>query len=137
MNSSTLVLPAWRRLLEELKKPNCLMPRDITMHWNSTYDMLNFALEYREAIDILTANQQNELQAYELNEREWAIARQLSKILKVHKRWCHCLLMALSSSIIQILKDATLFFSHSTPNLATMIPAMDFINDKLTAHAHD
>jgi hypothetical protein len=35
------------------------------------------------------------------------------------------------------LKDATLFFSHSTPNLATVIPAMDFINDKLTAHAHD
>ena len=45
--------------------------------------------------------------------------------------------MALSSSIIQILKDATLFFSRSTPNLATVIPAMDFINDKLTAHAHD
>jgi hypothetical protein len=37
----------------------------------------------------------------------------------------------------QVLKDATLFFSRSTPNLATIIPAMDFINDKLTAHAHD
>jgi len=35
------------------------------------------------------------------------------------------------------LKDATLFFLRSTPNLATIIPAMDFINDKLTAHAHD
>ena len=137
MNSSTLVLPAWRRLLEELEKPNRLMPHDVTMRWNSTYDVLNFALEYHEAIDILTANQQNELQAYELNEREWAIARQLSKILEVRKRQCHCLLMALSSLIIQILKDATLFFSRSTPNLVTVIPAMDFINDKLTAHAHD
>jgi hypothetical protein len=37
----------------------------------------------------------------------------------------------------QVLKDVTLFFSRSTPNLATVIPAMDFINDKLTAHAHD
>jgi hypothetical protein len=35
------------------------------------------------------------------------------------------------------LKDATLFFSRATPNLATVIPAMDFINDKLTAHARD
>ena len=137
MNSSTLVFPAWRRLLEELEKPNCLMPCNITMRRNPTYDMLNFALEYRKAIDILIANRQNELRAYELNEWEWAIARQLSKILEVRKRQCHCLSMALSSSIMQILKDATLFFSRSTPNLATVIPVMDFINDKLTAHAHD
>jgi hypothetical protein len=32
----------------------------------------------------------------------------------------------------QILKDATLFFSRSTPNLATVIPAMDVIDEKLT-----
>jgi hypothetical protein len=37
----------------------------------------------------------------------------------------------------QVLKDATFFFSHSTPNLTTIIPAINFINDKLTAHAHD
>jgi len=37
----------------------------------------------------------------------------------------------------QVLKDATLFFLCSTPNLATVIPAMDFINDTLTAHAHN
>jgi hypothetical protein len=30
------------------------------------------------------------------------------------------------------LKDATLFFSRSTPNLATVIPAMDVIDEKLT-----
>ena len=104
------------------------MPCDVTTRWNSTYDMLNFALGYREAIDILTTNWKNELRAYELNEWEWAIARQLSKILEVRKRQCHCLSMALSSSIIQILKVATLFFSHSTPNLVTVIPVMDFIN---------
>jgi hypothetical protein len=37
----------------------------------------------------------------------------------------------------QVLKDATLFFSCSTPNLTAIILAMDFINDKLTAHTHD
>ncbi|KAI6100031.1 hypothetical protein EDD17DRAFT_1427959, partial [Pisolithus thermaeus] len=29
----------------------------------------------------------------------------------------------------QILKDTTLFFSHSTPNLTMVIPAMDYINE--------
>jgi hypothetical protein len=32
----------------------------------------------------------------------------------------------------QILKDAMLFFSCSTLNLATVIPAMDIIDEKLT-----
>ena len=31
----------------------------------------------------------------------------------------------------QIFKDATLFFSHSMPNLATVIPAMDHIDAHL------
>ena len=32
----------------------------------------------------------------------------------------------------QILKDATLFFSRGTPNLATVIPAMDHIDTTFT-----
>lgn len=59
------------------------MPRDVTTRWNSTYDMLKFALEYRKAIDTLTADRQNELRNYELSEREWTIAAQLSDVLKV------------------------------------------------------
>ena len=31
----------------------------------------------------------------------------------------------------EIFKDATLFFSHGTPNLATVIPAMDHIDHVL------
>ena len=34
----------------------------------------------------------------------------------------------------KILKDATLFFSRSTPNLATVIPAMDLIDEVLTTN---
>jgi len=34
--------------------------------------------------------------------------------------------------MLQILKDATLFFSHSTPNLAMVIPAIDYINETFT-----
>ncbi|KAG1871909.1 hypothetical protein C8R48DRAFT_574709, partial [Suillus tomentosus] len=54
-----------------------------------------------------------EIRDYELSEKEWELAQQLCDVLK-------------------ILKDATLFFSRSTPNLATVIPAMDMIDRKLT-----
>jgi len=37
----------------------------------------------------------------------------------------------------KILKDVTLFFSHSTPNLATVIPAMDLIDEFLTTNTVD
>ena len=43
----------------------------------------------------------------------------------------------MSSPRAQVLKDATQFFSHATPNLATVIPAMDYINDRLSAQAND
>lgn len=35
------------------------------------------------------------------------------------------------------IKDATLFFFHSTPNLATVISAMDIIDEKLTIDSLD
>jgi hypothetical protein len=38
---------------------------------------------------------------------------------------------------MQILKDATLFFSRGTPNLATVIPSMDFIDEYLATTALD
>jgi hypothetical protein len=36
---------------------------------------------------------------------------------------------------LQILKDATLFFSRATPNLAVVIPAMDEIERRFTSMA--
>src|ERR1700691_4933360 len=35
--------------------------------------------------------------------------------------------------VLLVLKDATLFFSCATPNLATVIPAMDHIDEKFTS----
>ncbi|KAG2744008.1 hypothetical protein P692DRAFT_20675584, partial [Suillus brevipes Sb2] len=58
------------------------------------------------------------LQNFKLNDEQWAIAEQLRGVLK-------------------ILKDATLFFSRSTPNLATVIPAMDLIDEKLTTYSRN
>ncbi|KAF8990683.1 hypothetical protein BDQ17DRAFT_1178043, partial [Cyathus striatus] len=53
---------------------------------------------------------------YKLDEEEWQMIKELCNILEV-------------------LKDATLFFSRSTTNLANVIPSMDIINDCLTTTA--
>jgi hypothetical protein len=60
-----------------------MMPRDVTTRWNSTYDMLEFAIEYREALDSITGNQKMKLRQYELTEEDWIIATHLRDVLKV------------------------------------------------------
>ena len=59
------------------------MPRDVATRWNSTFDMLNFALEYRKALDMISAEREMELRQCELSEEEWRIAKQLRDVLKV------------------------------------------------------
>jgi hypothetical protein len=46
IHSTTKLLPAWRDYLKELKLADRLMPRDVSTRWNSTFDMLNFAIEF-------------------------------------------------------------------------------------------
>lgn len=60
-----------------------MMPRDVTTRWNSTYDMLEFAVEYREALDAITGDKEMKLRKYEMDNEEWEIARQLRDVLKV------------------------------------------------------
>ncbi|KAG2030877.1 hypothetical protein BDR03DRAFT_810762, partial [Suillus americanus] len=54
IHSTTLLLPAWKMILEELKLGDRIMPHDVSTWWNLTFDMLEFALEYREVIDAIT-----------------------------------------------------------------------------------
>ncbi|KAH6871072.1 hypothetical protein BKA70DRAFT_1073888, partial [Coprinopsis sp. MPI-PUGE-AT-0042] len=56
LNSTTLLLPKWFSTLVTLMLNEKTMPRDVTTRWNSTYDMLVFALAYRSAIDSMTSN---------------------------------------------------------------------------------
>ncbi|KIM42536.1 hypothetical protein M413DRAFT_70091, partial [Hebeloma cylindrosporum] len=83
INSTTLLLPAWARCLEELKLEFKLIPRDVTTRWNSTHDMLRFVLEHRKAINSYTGDRRNDLREFELTAEEWKIVKQLCEILEV------------------------------------------------------
>jgi hypothetical protein len=83
IHSSTILLPMWFETLEKLKMKTAKMPRDVRTRWNSTYDMLEFALRYRAAIDEITGNKKADLRRYELDAEEWKVAEQLCSTLKV------------------------------------------------------
>jgi len=53
-NSSTLALPEWFCILDKLSLDARMMPCDVYTHWNATYNMLDFAYEYKEAINQIT-----------------------------------------------------------------------------------
>jgi len=59
------------------------MPRDVSTRWNSTFDMLEFAINYRRAIDAMTDKRKLGLGVYELDDREWTLVTQLRDVLKV------------------------------------------------------
>ena len=59
------------------------MPRDVSIRWNSTYDMLKFACTYREAINKITDDRSMKLRDYELKDHKWKIIEELRDSLKV------------------------------------------------------
>ena len=59
------------------------MPRDVTMRWNLTYDMLAFTVKYRNALDKMTSDRKNDLCKYEMDDNDWKLAEQLRNVLKV------------------------------------------------------
>ncbi|KAF8815861.1 hypothetical protein BYT27DRAFT_7078739 [Phlegmacium glaucopus] len=80
--------------------------------------MLDFALDYHVLINTITSNWDLNLCKYELEDDEWVVAKNLYDTLK-------------------IFKHATLFFSHHTPSISTVIPAMDHINTHLATATQD
>ena len=58
------------------------MPHDVSTRWNSTYDMLSFAIKYREAMESMTVDQKNDLRKFELAEEECVIAEEVCDMLK-------------------------------------------------------
>ncbi|KAG1839908.1 hypothetical protein DFJ58DRAFT_644076, partial [Suillus subalutaceus] len=113
INSTTIFLPAWHKILLDLQMTPMNMPRDVCTCWNSTFDMLDNAVVHWEAIDTVTQRHDLGLRKFELVDSDWEIASQLRDILK----------------------DTTLFFSRGTPNLAKVIPVMDLIDERLTTYS--
>ncbi|KDQ65204.1 hypothetical protein JAAARDRAFT_117979 [Jaapia argillacea MUCL 33604] len=46
IHSTTKLLPDWYRKLEEMQMALHLMPRVVSTRWNSTFNVIEFALEY-------------------------------------------------------------------------------------------
>jgi hypothetical protein len=79
------VLPEWNSTLETLHLRPRMMPQDVLTQWNSTYNMLEFAVQYQTAIDSITGDQDMKMHELELDSGEWKLAKQLHNTLKVHK----------------------------------------------------
>ncbi|KAG1776162.1 hypothetical protein EV702DRAFT_971825 [Suillus placidus] len=77
--------------------------------------MLSYAVGHREAIDAVTQWRDLGLQKFELEDHEWVILEQLHDVLK----------------------DATLCFSRTTPNLAMVFPAMDHVDRMLVSYSYN
>jgi len=102
--------------------------------------MLDFAVGYQSAINDMTRDKATNLHKYELDDGEWKIAEQLRDTLKVRvfgPIWKINSQFEYCRYLLQIFKDTTLFFSRSTPCLATVIPAMDHIDETLTTNSLD
>ncbi len=105
--------------------------------------MLKFAVEYQSAIDKIAGERESNLRKYEMGALEWTLAKELCEVLKVRGVRCysgvyfplwHARLLTEALFALQIFKEVTLFFSRATPNLATVIPAMDYLDRELATN---
>lgn len=68
------------------------MPRDVATRWNSTFDMLAFAVEYKEPLMTILSDVNYTLVKHQLSNIEWKYAEELRDALQVHILQIHVLL---------------------------------------------
>ena len=76
-NSPTILLPAWYKILAIHCLSPHMMPCDVSTHWNSTFNMLEFTIQYHAAINTITAACDFGLRQCELVYAEWKVAGEL------------------------------------------------------------
>ncbi|KAJ7501887.1 hypothetical protein B0H11DRAFT_1713272, partial [Mycena galericulata] len=112
VHSTTIALPAWQKACTTHKKRVRLIPRDVCTRWNSLYDMLVVAIEYREVVNNLTSDCSLNLRGYEIADQEWDIL----------------------DDMVYALKDATILFSaDSKSTIAHVLTTMDKVDDLITS----
>jgi len=67
----------------ELKQTVTIMPWDVATHWNSTFNLLEYALNHQKAVDTIIQWQDLGLRKYKLGNHEWRLVEQLHDVLKV------------------------------------------------------
>ena len=85
INLTTIALPAWCHTCSELGLKDKLIPHDVIMQWNSTYDMMSFMPIHRTAINKITADKALKLRKYELDNDDWVIVEDLISVLEVRR----------------------------------------------------
>ena len=79
INSLMKLIPEWKWIIAKLNLAPKMIPRDVLTHWNSTFDMLDMALEYQKGVIVMTKRQQNGLCDLELSNDEWDILGKFSE----------------------------------------------------------
>ena len=59
------------------------MLRDVAMRWNSTFDLLEYALKHRKAINLVTQQCELGLRQFDLTDPEGMVVEQLHSVLNV------------------------------------------------------
>lgn len=83
IHSTTLTLLAQQIICTQLRLKSHLISCDIITWWNSTYDMMKFALEYQKPINTIITNKELKLRKYELDNNNWRIVEDLVLVLEV------------------------------------------------------
>jgi hypothetical protein len=54
------------------------MPRDVCTRWNATHNMLDFAFQYRKAINKITDIRDMKLCDYKIEAHEWEVVQTIA-----------------------------------------------------------
>jgi len=73
---------------KDLPGDKMALDRRVTTRWNSDLTCLDAHIYFRSPVEQLTGAAVNKLQAYQLSEKQWALAEMLSAILEVKYLYC-------------------------------------------------
>jgi hypothetical protein len=83
VNSTTKGFPAWREACAKHGKRVRLIPRDVRTRWNSVYNMLAVAIEYKAVFNNMTATRDLDYRKFDISNAEWTLVEDMLHVLKV------------------------------------------------------